>query len=136
VIEGYKKLQPDSGDQTVALLQLLLQKNAGTNVSTIPDLADYIVPSSAVRYNCLWFLSLVLALSCALGATLVKQWARIYTQEIFSHTEVSNRADMRQYLFEGLMASNAESIVNGLPALLQISVVFFFFGPFRFPACQ
>lgn len=37
---------------------------------------------AAVRINTFWFLSLAFALTCALAATLVQQWARDYLQVI------------------------------------------------------
>ncbi|TDL27687.1 hypothetical protein BD410DRAFT_713455, partial [Rickenella mellea] len=83
IIESYKKLSPDSGDTTVALLmqissQLVAISN-GTNLNAAPPPSTNIQfqpTSSMVAVNILWFLSLALALICALSATLVQQWAR------------------------------------------------------------
>ncbi|TDL27690.1 hypothetical protein BD410DRAFT_680370, partial [Rickenella mellea] len=83
IIESYKKLLPDSGDTTVALLAQISSQLAaisnGTNVN-----ASYLSQStrpfkaapSVVTVNLLWFLTLALALVCALSANLVQQWAR------------------------------------------------------------
>ena len=38
--------------------------------------------NSTISINILWFISLILALICALIATLVQQWARHYQQAI------------------------------------------------------
>ena len=38
--------------------------------------------NSTISVNILWFISLVLALTCALAATLAQQWARDYQQAI------------------------------------------------------
>ncbi|TDL24018.1 hypothetical protein BD410DRAFT_720064, partial [Rickenella mellea] len=85
IIESYKKLSPDSGDMTVALLaqissQLVAISN-GTNlniVSPSPPNIPFRPKASVVSVNVLWFLSLTLGLVCALSATMVQQWARNY----------------------------------------------------------
>ncbi|TDL27673.1 hypothetical protein BD410DRAFT_685394, partial [Rickenella mellea] len=81
IVESYKKLSPDSGDTTVALLTQISSQLAGT-WDGIPDPSlsnDTFQPtSSAVFVNTMWFFSLTLALACALSATLVQQWARNY----------------------------------------------------------
>ncbi|TDL15340.1 hypothetical protein BD410DRAFT_756535, partial [Rickenella mellea] len=83
IVEGYKKLSPDSADMTVALLaqlssQLVAISN-GTNLNILPH-SPANVPSrptaSMVGVNVLWFLSLTLGLICALSATMVQKWAR------------------------------------------------------------
>ncbi|TDL14156.1 hypothetical protein BD410DRAFT_757353, partial [Rickenella mellea] len=86
IIESYKKLSRDSGDATVALLaQISSQLSNGTNLG-IPTPSPANTPfqptPSAVIVNILWFLSLALALVCALCATMVEQWARNYLQLI------------------------------------------------------
>ncbi|TDL27692.1 hypothetical protein BD410DRAFT_869093, partial [Rickenella mellea] len=72
IIESYKKLSPDSGDAAVTLLaqissQLFAISN-GTNliVSPPPAQLSFRPTSSVVTVNILWFLSLILALLCAL----------------------------------------------------------------------
>ncbi|KZV65217.1 hypothetical protein PENSPDRAFT_587230, partial [Peniophora sp. CONT] len=85
VIESYKSLSRDSGDQTVVLLSEILA--ATTNSSSSPTLNDastevFHAPLSAVIGNALWFCSLVVALACALLATLVQQWSRNYVRDI------------------------------------------------------
>ncbi|KZV65376.1 hypothetical protein PENSPDRAFT_586985, partial [Peniophora sp. CONT] len=85
VIESYKALSPNSGDQTVLLLSQLL--NATTNatmtsfVNTVPA-EPFQLSISVVLVNILWFCSLTIVLACALLATLVQQWSRDYTRDI------------------------------------------------------
>ncbi|KZV65214.1 hypothetical protein PENSPDRAFT_548567, partial [Peniophora sp. CONT] len=83
VIESYKALSPDSGGQTVELLTQLLVSAADTSNSTasaaLSTLSEpFHAPLTAVLTNALWFCSLVVALACALLATLVQQWSRDY----------------------------------------------------------
>ncbi|TDL27675.1 hypothetical protein BD410DRAFT_760794, partial [Rickenella mellea] len=92
IIESYKKLSPDSGDMTVALLaqissQLVAISN-GTNLATSspsPTHGAFKPTSSAVVANVFFFLSLALALVCAIHATMVEPWARNYLQLIERH---------------------------------------------------
>lgn len=83
---------------------------------------------SAVRVNVLWFISLVLSVSVALGATMVKQWTTTYTHNI--EREVVNEMQARMAIFyrNGLDRWHVGLISDGLPTLLHISVFFFFAG--------
>ncbi|KZV72650.1 hypothetical protein PENSPDRAFT_604125, partial [Peniophora sp. CONT] len=84
VVAYYPKLSPDSGDETVALLvQVVVLLSNGT---ITPAFAMNSAPSGSATFdsfgpttsdvwvNALWFLSLVVSISCALLATLVRQW--------------------------------------------------------------
>ncbi|KZV62196.1 hypothetical protein PENSPDRAFT_591766, partial [Peniophora sp. CONT] len=82
IIESYKSLSPDSGDQTVALLTQLLAVTA--NVSSPIDSTRMAITDSfkarpsAIIVNVLWFSSLIIALVCALLSTLIQEWSRDY----------------------------------------------------------
>ncbi|EKM56008.1 uncharacterized protein PHACADRAFT_61416, partial [Phanerochaete carnosa HHB-10118-sp] len=72
-------LKPDTGQQTVALLQQLVNKPSdststlGRRDDTTSD--DNFKPEAwAVRVNVLWFASLVISLSAASLGILVRQW--------------------------------------------------------------
>ena len=85
LIDGYHNLSQDSGDATVALLAHISLQLASTNNSQVGPMSppnDFRPTNSAISVNILWFISLVLALGCALAATLVQQWARDYQQAI------------------------------------------------------
>ncbi|KZV74704.1 hypothetical protein PENSPDRAFT_572578, partial [Peniophora sp. CONT] len=84
IIESYKLLSVDSGDQTVALLSQLLAAtaNASAQVPVIVSPPQPLsVPATAVVTNSLWFLSLLIALICALLSTLAQEWSRNYEQD-------------------------------------------------------
>ena len=57
---------------------------------------------SAVRVNILWFLSLILSLSCALSATLMQQWARRYQELAQRRGAFHRRGRMRAYIYDGI----------------------------------
>ena len=81
IIEFYKKLSPDSSDQTVALLQQISHQLPNSPNSTYSTTANQPSPGMAMVWvNALWLISLVLSLTCALIATLLQQWARRYIE--------------------------------------------------------
>ncbi|KAI0059304.1 hypothetical protein BV25DRAFT_1139593 [Artomyces pyxidatus] len=137
VIESYKDLQPDSGDIAVALLtRISMQLAAASNTSqsnipsTIFDATTFRrPPSSALRVNILWFLSLVLSLSCALVATLMQQWTRNYLQDAHRAHRAGTPQKVRRIhmdLFKGLRKFRMTAAVAALLALLHTSVFLFF----------
>ena len=78
-------------------------------------------PMYAVWVNSLWFLSLVMSLSCALLTTSLQQWARRYirlTQPARRTQE--KRARMRAFYAEGVDKMHIPWAVEGLPTLLHI----------------
>jgi len=141
IIESYKKLSPDSGDITVALLAQISQQLAGASFETSPqnltasDTSSFKPTTTAVRVNILWFLSLVLSLTSALSATLVQQWARRYQEFVQRRGAPHKRARIRAYVFDGVKGTNMYRAVEAMPLLLHISVFLFLAGliDFLFP---
>ncbi|KAI0310756.1 hypothetical protein OF83DRAFT_1070038, partial [Amylostereum chailletii] len=72
IVESYKLLKPDSGDVTVVLLSQLITIVNGSQPLTSPS-PTFSTPRTIININILWFFSLILSLTCALGATLVQQ---------------------------------------------------------------
>ena len=130
IIESYKTLSPDPGNQTVALLGQISQQLAGFN-GTFPNLPTTQPPSSntsAILVNAMWLISLVLSITSALLATLLQQWARRYTQMPQIPSLVSQRARVCSYLFLGTLKYKMNFAVETVPTLLHISVFLFFIG--------
>ncbi|KZV73605.1 hypothetical protein PENSPDRAFT_602672, partial [Peniophora sp. CONT] len=135
VIESYKTLSPDSGDQTVLLLSQIL--NATTNM-TMPSVVSGVsaepfqVSSSAVIVNALWFCSLSIVLACALLATLVQQWSRDYTRDVKRRDVLDeslvSRAYNHVYIRMGVDRYGMDQVVNVLVALVHLSVILFAAG--------
>lgn len=66
---------PDPNEPTIALLQQIAQHLGGSTSENQTSTTTVFTPtSSSLRVNAFWFLSLCLALTCALAATLVQQW--------------------------------------------------------------
>ena len=65
--------------------------------------------------NALWFLSLVFSLACALSATLIQQWSRIYLQGTEERFIPYERARMRTYLQRGVRRFRLAHMVDAIP---------------------
>ncbi|KAH9041597.1 hypothetical protein EDB85DRAFT_1365042 [Lactarius pseudohatsudake] len=128
IMESYKKLSPDSGDQTVKLLTQLVNFSAGVPVVVQNSPPPFKAPASIVRVNVMWFLSLILSLSCALLATLMQQWARRYSEYAQHRGAPRRRARIRAYMFEGVEKFRLSQAVEAIPLLLHTSVFLFFAG--------
>lgn len=135
ITESYKSLSSDSGNMTVILLAQISQQLAGVSHSslqnsniTVPDRAPFQPTASAVRVNVLWFLSLVLSLTCALSATLLQQWARRYLQLAQRRGAPHKRARIRAYIYDGVRGSSMSRAVGTMPMLLHTSVFLFLAG--------
>jgi hypothetical protein len=134
IIEFYKKLSSDSGDQTVALLQQISFQlpNSPNNINsnnTNSDTANQPSPGIAMVWvNAMWLISLVLSLTCALIATLLQQWARRYIETPKSSNVLRHRARVRSLLLTGTKLYKIPLIVEMLPTLLHLSVYLFLAG--------
>ncbi|KAF8258673.1 hypothetical protein EI94DRAFT_1435448, partial [Lactarius quietus] len=137
IIESYKKLSVDSGDQTVALLSQLSQQLAALSngISLPPPPPANTSPpnlNSNIRVNILWLLSLGLSITCALMATLIQQWSRQYMELPQRRSAPHDRARVRTYLFAGVEKFGMRRAVETIPMLLHISVFSFFAGLVEF----
>ncbi|KAI9463197.1 hypothetical protein BJY52DRAFT_68962 [Lactarius psammicola] len=134
IMESYKKLSPDSGEQTVALLTQLVNISAGAP-AVLQNSPPFKAPASIVRVNIMWFLSLILSLSCALLATLMQQWARRYLEYAQHRAAPRSHARIRAYMYEGIEKFRLSQAVEAMPLLIHTSVFLFFVGliDFLFP---
>ncbi|KAH9018712.1 hypothetical protein EDB85DRAFT_600317, partial [Lactarius pseudohatsudake] len=131
IIESYKKLSPDSGDQTAFFLQQISQQLSGLSNGTFVRPQDYPTFSPnklIVCVNAMWILSLIVSITCALLATLMQQWARQYVQLPQLRTTPRERAHVRSFLFFGLKQFRMSYAVELIPTLLHLAVFLFFVG--------
>ena len=134
LIESYKQLQPSSSDTVILLLSQISQQlaalSSGSSISIPSGLPgqDFQPSASAIRVNILWFISLVLSLTCALLATLMQQWVRRYLQTSQRWYAPYKRARIRTFFAEGIERFGLPVAVEALPALLHVSVFLFFGG--------
>ncbi|KAK7013667.1 hypothetical protein R3P38DRAFT_2787956 [Favolaschia claudopus] len=135
LIESYKTLTPDSGDDMKALLaQISAQLSGIANGSSVdlPVPESFVPPTSSLVCNLLWFISLGLSLSCALIATLVEQWARDFKYKTEMCSAPVIRARIFSYLYYGLKRFNMHAVVDIIPLLLHASLILFFAGLIAF----
>ena len=135
VAVSVQDLRPNPQDTSSFYLEKLYQLQADTNVprpSTPSAMATppaFSPPRYAVWVNSLWFLSLVISLSCAMLATLLQQWSRRYltiTQP--ARCEPHKRARARAFFAIGVDKFHVSWVVEALPALVHLSLFIFFAG--------
>jgi hypothetical protein len=128
-------LKPNSQDTSNFYLGNIYGVLVDPNVTrtSIPSSAAKSPPFSAPRYavwvNSLWFLSLVISVSCALWATSLNQRARRYiglTQP--ARCNPDKRARLRAFYANGVDKMHTPWAVEGLPMLLHLSLFLFFGG--------
>jgi hypothetical protein len=135
IIDGYKTLYRNSGDNTVLILMQMSQQlaalaNGSHDASPFPPLnqIQFQPLASSTRAVTLWFLSLGFGLACALSATLVEQWARDYLNAVQRRPAPHKRARISSFLFNGLEQFGMAKIAGAIPTLLHISLFFFLAG--------
>ncbi|KAJ7197720.1 hypothetical protein GGX14DRAFT_340368, partial [Mycena pura] len=133
LIESYKTLTPDQGAISIALLtQISRQLDPQLNASSVAVTSTPFIPStSSLACNTLWFLSLGLSLSCALIATLVKQWCGDFIQGTRIGPSAPSpiiRARIFSYLYFGIQRFGMHTVVQFIPLLLHASLLLFFAG--------
>ena len=120
------QLSPDSGSQTVALLTQLVNISSGAPV--VVQNTPFKAPASIVRVNVMWFLSLILSLSCALLATLMQQWSRRYLDYAQRRGAPIMRLLIRAYILDEVEKYGMSQAVEAMPLILHTSVFLFFAG--------
>ena len=130
-------LQPNPQDTSnfylANIYQLLADPNR-SNISTFLPTSPppFSPPSFAVWVNGLWFLSLVISISCAVLATLLQVWARRYLKATLKATQtrysINKRARIRSFYYKGVEESLLPWAVDALPTFLHVSLVLFFAG--------
>lgn len=130
IIESYKKLSPDPGDRSTALLEQISQQLAGfQNTTTVPQFQDttsFSPGRAIICVNVLWFLSLVTSIVSAFYVMLVQQWIRRYTQ--MTKDLSGDDGPVRSTLFLGTQKYRMSHAIGLIPLPLHISVFLFFSG--------
>ena len=103
-----------------------INPNASSSLPTSPP--PFIPPNYAIWVNGLWFLSLVISITCALLATLLQQWARRYLKATQPRYSPHKRARIRAFFAEGVDKFLLPWAVEALPTMLHLSLFLFFAG--------
>ncbi|KAN0135274.1 hypothetical protein V8E53_006839 [Lactarius tabidus] len=143
LVESYKWLSPDSGDQTVELLNqtiiLITQASqqfynyshgipveniAAANTSSL----SFEQTPDVLAVNILWFNSLVIGIGCAIIATLIQKWARRYLALTQGRGTPAKRARVRKFLSNGLRKFRVNWVRQLLGMLLHYSIFVYCLG--------
>jgi hypothetical protein len=129
-IQDIQENPQDTSNFYLANIYQTLADPNGSNISTSPPPSPppFSPPNYAVWVNALWFLSLVISLTCALLATLLQQWARRYLKIAHSRYTPHKRARIRAFFAEGVEKCLLPWAVETLPTLLHTSLFLFFAG--------
>ncbi|KIM27753.1 hypothetical protein M408DRAFT_329901 [Serendipita vermifera MAFF 305830] len=120
-------LVPNASDYTNQVLLSLY--NATVNERTnYPALPDFQPTQSAVIINLLFFLSLILSLGTALGAMLVKEWARQYDPASDYENITWLRARDRHRRYESYNHWPLRTIHASLPMVIHAALLIFLIG--------
>jgi hypothetical protein len=134
VAVSYPSLKQDPNVVTQSLLAQISQQLSSANANgsipptTLSTQSPFSPSASVVFVNSVWFLSLVLSLTCALMATLLQQWARRYLQIVRQNHPPHIQAHIREYFYQGARNFRIFGLVELLPFLLIVSVLLFFAG--------
>ncbi|KAN0135275.1 hypothetical protein V8E53_006840 [Lactarius tabidus] len=136
IVESYKWLSPDSGDQTVELLNVTvnlitqLSQQLGIPVEgiTVESSEPFQQTFSALMVNVIWFASIVICIGCAVFATLIQQWARRCLALTQGRGTPYERAQLRRFLSKGLKTFQAERIRQLLGMLMHLSLLLYSVG--------
>lgn len=118
-------LSADPGDQTNALLVLLVTRADNATIGSDVLNPTFHPSTSATRQNCVFFASLCSSLLAAAGAVLAKQWLGTYerTGQIGSHEYQSLQRTNKYF---GAESWKLRPVVEALPNLLLLSLALFF----------
>ncbi|KAJ7137481.1 hypothetical protein C8R43DRAFT_1132336 [Mycena crocata] len=116
--------------QSVHSEQLAASANGTT--FNIPPSPPFTPAASSLICNAMWFISLGLALTSALVATLVEQWARDFLHRAEIRSAPVIRARVFAFLYYGIKRFKMHTVVEVIPLLLHASLVLFFGGLIAF----
>ena len=124
IIEVDSQLQPDPGDETAALLRVLIYKidntTFGNNVPALPQWDG--PPRTLVHVQAILFTSLAASLFSAFLAMLGKQWLNRYQSTDMRGTAIE-RSRNRQRKLDGINAWYFDTVMESLPLMLQIALL-------------
>ena len=124
IIQVDSQLRPDSGDDTAALLRILLYKMDNTTFGNqVPTLPQWTGPPPAmVHVQAILFASLSVSLLSAFLAMLGKQWLNRYVSTDNRGSAI-DRCQNRQRKLDGIAAWYFDSVMESLPLMLQVALL-------------
>ena len=126
ILDVQSQFQPDSGEETVALLRVLIYKTDDTTFGNDPPtLPQWTGPPHAiVQVQAILFASLAATLLSAFLAMLGKQWLNRYASTDVRGT-VIERSQNRQRKLDGIVGWHFDQVMESLPLMLQVGLLLF-----------
>ena len=125
IIQVDSQLQPDPGNETAALLRLILYKmdntTFGSDVPTLPHWKG--PPHTIVQVQTILFTSLAISLLSAFLAMLGKQWLNRYESTAAGGSAIE-RSHNRQRKLGGMVGWYFDHLMGSLPLMLQAALLF------------
>jgi hypothetical protein len=126
-VQDLKQNPQDTSNFYLAnIYQATINPNESSSLPASPP--QFTPPNYAIWVNALWFLSLVISITCALLATLLQQWARRYLKVTQPRYSPHKRARIRAFFAEGVDKFLLPWAVEALPTMLHLSLFLFFAG--------
>ena len=124
ILDVQSQLQPDMGEETAALLRVLIYKIDNTTFGNDPPtLPQWTGPShTIVQVQAILFASLAASLLSAFLAMLGKQWLNRYASTDMRGTAIE-RSQNRQRKLDGIVAWYFDHVMESLPLMLQIALL-------------
>ena len=124
ILDVQPQLQPDTADETIALLRVLIYKIDNTTFGNDPpSLPQWSGPPHAiVQVQAILYASLAASLLSAFLAMLGKQWLNRYASTDMRGTAVE-RSQNRQRKLDGIFAWYFDHVMESLPLMLQIALL-------------
>ena len=123
VIQVDSQLRPDPGNETAALLRVLIYKidstTFGDNVPTLPQWTG--PPAEMVHVQSFLFASLTVSLFSTFLAMLGRQWLSRYASTLVRGSAVE-RSQNRQRKLDGIIAWYFNHVIESIPTMLQIGL--------------
>ncbi|KAF9032895.1 hypothetical protein BDZ89DRAFT_902083, partial [Hymenopellis radicata] len=128
VSETFPRLEKDPADETVALLQTIVQQLANGNelAGAFDDNAEFILECYVVRVNIFLFLSLAITLIAALLCLVGKQWLYEHHRHVTLPTK--DILAVRYLRRESMEKWHVPTILAAIPICLQLGLILFFIG--------
>ncbi|KAF9780413.1 hypothetical protein BJ322DRAFT_291827 [Thelephora terrestris] len=133
IIEVDSHLQPDSGDETAALLRVLIYKIDNTTFGNdVPSLPQWTgPPPTIVHVQAILFTSLAISLLAAFLAMLGKQWLNRYVSTNMRGSPI-DRSQSRQRKLDGIVAWYFNHVMESLPMMMQAALLLLGFALSRY----
>ena len=124
ILDVQPQLQPDTADETVALLRVLIYKIDNTTFGNDPPSHPQWSgpPHAIVQVQAILYASLAASLLSAFLAMLGKQWLNRYASTDMRGTAVE-RSQNRQRKLDGIFAWYFDHVMESLPLMLQVALL-------------